>query len=166
MVVQADMTQEQRTLLLAIACAHSAFLDLQPGVEADDFDEFTKRLVTLARPLDPFTSAEDGLQGIKTQLETRLPEVRYSFVHGKRLCSFFLALQSSFAPLHDDTFELPERVSSSEPRQKNLIANLVVMLNADLREALHGIGNSVPTTSSSPPSVDPTGRPTTSASQA
>ena len=65
MVVQADMTQEQQTLLLAIACAHSAFLDLQPGVEADDFDEFTKHLVTLARPLDPFTSAEDGLQGIK-----------------------------------------------------------------------------------------------------
>ncbi|KAI1784913.1 hypothetical protein LXA43DRAFT_1066363 [Ganoderma leucocontextum] len=131
MVEQSDMTPEQRTFLLAIACAYSAFLDVQPGVRTRDFDEFTRRLRTLARSLDPLTSTEEGLQAIKTWVEARL-------------------LASAFAPLRDDTFEVPERVASSEPRQKDLITSLVAMLTPDLRDTLEGLGDCVSSPSSSP----------------
>ena len=76
MVEATDMTAAQRTLLLTIACAYSAFLDLQPGVRAQDFEEMTRRLRDLAHKLQPLTPAESELQTLKQWLEARLPAVR------------------------------------------------------------------------------------------
>ena len=78
MVEATDMTAAQRNLLLTFACAYSAFLDLQPGVRAQDFDEMTRRLRDLALKLEPLTPAESELQTLKQWLEARLPAVRSS----------------------------------------------------------------------------------------
>ncbi|KAI0682996.1 hypothetical protein C8T65DRAFT_534788, partial [Cerioporus squamosus] len=72
-VEEADMTPEQRELLLTFVCGFRAFLEVPRGVRLEDFYILAAQLVVTAVEVHPFEDAYAHLREIATWLENTLP---------------------------------------------------------------------------------------------